>query len=587
MKINRPKPGWTTANFFGPLRFVLPILLLAGCSTLPRTPVPPRVVRPLPAPSGSALAIPVEIPVDSLRRQLQEEAAKNRAITGQTPAMNGTLTVTYAIKKLRVRDTTYDTVLQTNKVNKIVRWTFIIPHWGWADKVVQAKVPRYSFSVINDGQPYTGEVIDRFIDPLTRQIDDGYTVHYEGALKDIENFSITSDKLSASFVFDWSLGADLKSPLPPDATAKGGLTAQGSSSVAIKANISVDEDGKLTVSPTENQVNPDTGSLNIPSLGRDLIPSLPLDDTVRVAEGTLLAAVSQFNLAQSAQGEFHRNGNGLVFGGNLREAFRQLKRPAMIEPNLYLDVAPSALQIGPPSGVTRAGGQFLAVPIELETPIRVAFTADKPSVYQGYIPLDLPVRVTRETRYEASVQLVGEVGLDDVTRRMGSALDAMWEKNNYLRKDCQPAPASIWETDGGRFVVSLPLRHRDGDAPFVTFYAIGVPRVVEDVSKPADPKMVELRLDQLDWNPDTKNLLDKSFPWLAGDQVLSVLQAGAKIPLNGLEAEIRAHPVLADKTGGLSLALNLKSHHVQDFTIDGNVLRVTVNATGKPSIAVK
>jgi hypothetical protein len=137
MKINRPKPGWTTANFFGPLRFVLPILLLAGCSTLPRTPVPPRVVRPLPAPSGSALAIPVEIPVDSLRRQLQEEAAKNRAITGQTPAMNGTLTVTYAIKKLRVRDTTYDTVLQTNKVNKIVRWTFIIPHWGWADKVVQ------------------------------------------------------------------------------------------------------------------------------------------------------------------------------------------------------------------------------------------------------------------------------------------------------------------------------------------------------------------------------------------------------------------------------------------------------------------
>ncbi len=96
-----------------------------------------------------------------------------------------------------------------------------------------------------------------------------------------------------------------------------------------------------------------------------------------------------------------------------------------------------------------------------------------------------------------------------------------------------------------------------------------------------------MRLDDLDWNPETKDALAKSFSWLAGDKILSALQDASRIPLDGLEAQIREDSARPINAGNFSLALNLKSHRVADFTIAGNVLRVTLAALGQPAVAAK
>lgn len=573
MKIQRATTGRIARNFFWPLRLVLPILLLGGCSTVEKiTTTPPvQVVQPLPSPPAGALAIPVEILVETLRRQLEVEARKQTVAAGETPVVSGILTVPCEFKKIRVRSVVYDTVTQTKRVHKIVRWTYIIPHWGWVDAPVETKVPRMVFSVVDEGQPFSGEFLNRFVETVTNQATANFVIHYEATLGKIENLSINGDKLSATFLYDWKLGADLKSLLPAGAKT-GGLAAKGMSAIKVKAVLGI-ENAKLKISFVENEIKADARDLEIPGVGVNLVPLVPLNETMLLAEKTLAMIGDQFPLEQA--------------GEKVRAALQKLGRPAAIETNLFLDVAISALEIGPPAGVQRAGGTFLVVPVGLQTPIRVAFAATKPSPYQAYIPIDLPVRVTEQARLQESFQLVGDVALGSVMARMDSAFAESWKENNYSRKGYELAPVRLWETEGRRFVISIPIRKKKSGEDFAVLYAWGIPRVIEDNANPADPKLVELRMDDLDWNPETKNLLAQSFSWLDGDKLLSVLQNTARIPLAGLETQIREHSARQIKTGSLSLVLNLQSHRVADFTIAGNVLRVTLNAIGGPSITVK
>lgn len=566
-----PKPGRTTANLFRPLRFVLPILLLAGCSTVEKikTTPPVVVVRPLPPPPAAALAMPVEISVETLRRQLEAEARKQTIAAGETPLVSGILSVPCELKKIRVRNTVYDTVMQTKRVHKIVRWTFIIPHWGWVDAPVPVKVPRMVFSVVDEGQNFSGEVLNRFTETVTNTGPASFVIHHAATLEKIDDLAIIGGELSATFLFDWNLSAEVKSGLPAGAQTAG-LTAKGLTAVKIKGALGI-ENARLKISLAENAL--EVRALAISDVNVDLVPLIPLDETTQLTEKTLATVGEQFLLEKN--------------GRKIRDALQKLGRPAAIGTNLFLDVATSTQEIGPPSGEERGGGKFLVVPVVLLTPVRVEFTADKLPTYQAYIPIDLPVRISQQARALESFQIVGEVALDGVKARMDSALAEIWAQNNFSRKGCEPGAARFWETDGQRFVIGVPLHRKKTGEDLGTLYALGTPRLVADNANPADPKMVELRLDDLDWNAETKDALAKSFSWLAGDQILSALQDASRIPLGGLETQIRERSARPINAGNFSLALNLQSHRVADFTIAGNVLRVTLAALGQPTVTVK
>ena len=512
------------------ISFVALALSISGCSSG----IPPRITQPLPPPPESSISVPIDISLGTLQDLLTEQARRQPLADGQTPPVNGTLLVTTTVKQIKVK-TVRDWVEDKRRnVPSIVGWGLFGPTWGSIEAVDHIPHHEDVFKVIDEGEQFAGEIVDHLTKLIDKNIDVSYIIHYHATFDKIENPQVTGSTFTATFVFNWTLRADLRTPLPVGVTVKGILTATGISAVKATANLSVDDNARLKIAIPDHGVKPEVRSLEIGGIGVNLVPLISLDPSAVLTERTLGLALDNVPLGKVAQGMINEHDADLTFGERIRNELSKQDRPISVGHNVFLDVAPTRLLIGSPQGITRDGKTYLQVPVEVTSPIRVVFADKKPSSYSTTSAKDLPIQKMTEAHRLANLQLVGDVALDKCTAALDTAIKDFWEKQKYLTLQLEPGPTSIWESTDNQFVIEIPIRKQSTKKDFVRLFVWGLPKIVEEniSSDPSEPnrKLKELIIENVGWTEKSNQILLNSFAWLARDELRSLLQQNATVP---------------------------------------------------------
>jgi len=535
------------------------------------------------------IAIPIEASVAKISEELAAEMGKKPLADGRLGPLNAEYGATFLIKKLRIKNVVYEIVNTYRTIPRWLRWG--IPG-GFTLELLQTRVGRDVISVIDEGQAFTGEIVGRFVEPVIRKISVSYFLNYKARFKRIDGLHIDGNQLSAVMVFGWDLSADIQTPLPVGA-AKGVLAATGESLVRVRATLGIDDNARLKITFNQGGASPEfVSKLEIPGLDVNLVKLLPLNPSALATKETLAFVIDKLPLHLAAQHFINQKGDKLVFGEKLRDKLAKTARPIALANNIYLDFAPSAVLLGSPFGRQRDGANWLTLPFQIETPIRVIYSSTKLEPFGGTPPAALPIRTTPELRRLVDLQLVGDVELRTATAAADKAIGEIWEKNKYSSKGFVPGPTQLYETTEGRFAVCLPLRKTQGpQKDFVRLFVIGKPELVKEnvpATATAPAHLTQsIQFKDLDWTVETKNYLVKTIAWVARDAIRDALAKHTRIPLAGLEKSIRDHYVTTEKIGDFTVSLALKTDEITGFSIYGDYLRVVLHATGEPAMTFK
>lgn len=555
---------------------------LSGCAHVSE---PKMLTHNLPPPPESFVFVPVEIPVSTVKEALEAKGKSKPVASGKTDEVNGTVAVTFLAKQIRVKHV----VQAANKSQGLKRGLLAAASGGMSEVARHVPGQEQVLTIIDKGQKITGEVVDRFTGPVTESVEAKYVLHYTGKLARIESLYVKKDKLYVSALFDWDIRADLVGPLPVNYTVKSALTTKGLTAAKVVATLTTGEDGKLKIELDKGGTKVEVRSLDLPGLGLDLTKLIPYDVTAAATELAVSQAFAVLPVHKWAQKGVNKSDDARTFGKRIRAALKKQGCPITLGTNLFLDMAPSVLAFGNPAGIERNGTNLLVLPVELTTPVRLVFSKNEFAPFNLTNSDELRITTTTQSRRLVDMQLVTDISTDEITRLIDKELEKFWQANNYLTLGYEFGPTAIWESDGRKIVVRLPIRKKGSSRNLVVLHAWANLRIVEQQrsGKKGDKVLKEARIENIDWNAQSKHLFVRSFAWLAHEPLRKAIQEAGKFSLEEVERGIEANRSQTYENGVLKVGFTLNTHEFQDLTIADGFVRIALHVTGEPLVSFK